>query len=158
MREALLCERETTKSNKSVRPVLGVDFEAGPCMLGTCEDCGDLKKLPLCDAELEVLRHVVYMSKENVEYVKNNGDVGSRHHPPSLLLLPPVLPPPSLYYHHHGIDIQSGLLLFGWFVLISSNFVSPQLFFRPHFSFIRNAGPFDFLRPPLTALFLFPLS
>ena len=107
MRKALLCVRETTKSNKSAKPVLGVDFEAGPCMLGTCEDCGDLKKLPLCDAELEVLRHVVYMSKENVEYVKNNGDVGSR--PPA-----PISFPPSFFFDlaFHSSETGGPLIFF----------------------------------------------
>jgi hypothetical protein len=57
------------------KPVLTVDFERPACLNGTCQSCGTMKLLPICDAEKAVLRPVTYMSKEQVSYTTNKGEV-----------------------------------------------------------------------------------
>ena len=78
MRKALLCPREGTSSDKTKRPVLGVDFETPPCLDCSCENCGDMQKLPLCEAELAVVRPVTYNSWETAEYMTNKGEKRTR--------------------------------------------------------------------------------
>lgn len=75
MRKALLCSREGTSSDKTKRPEIGVDFEKKACIDGTCHECGDMKLLPMCAAEKAVLRPITFMSKEQVQYMTNKGEV-----------------------------------------------------------------------------------
>ncbi len=114
MRKVLLCPRASTSCDKSKKPSLGKDFEASSCMDGSCETCGNFKLLPMCAAELQVVRPITYMSKEMVEYVTNKGDIKKRKC--SQLLYKYEVEEDEIYFYHYIKQVKTlsnGQLLLG---------------------------------------------